>query len=81
LCIAVVTANNLKQKEIQAMAHSNTVLAQLLNLIDRHDFKKLENEQFKPYRRYRILSRWGQFTTMMLAQITGRVSLRDITDS
>jgi len=78
---SVVTANNLKQKEIQAMAHNNTVLAQLLNLIDRHDFQKLENGQFKPQRKYRTLSRWGQFTTMMFAQITGRVSLRDITNS
>ena len=63
------------------MAHSNTVLAQLLNLIDRHDFQKLENGQFKPQRKYRSLSRWSQFTTMMFAQITGRVSLRDISDS
>ena len=63
------------------MAHNNTVLAQLLNLIDRHDFQKLENGQFKPQRKYRTLSRWGQFTTMMFAQITGRVSLRDITNS
>lgn len=63
------------------MAHSNTVFAQLLNLIDRHDFQNLENGQFKPQRKYRTLSRWSQFTTMMFAQITGRVSLRDISDS
>ena len=63
------------------MAHSNTVLAQLLSLIDRHDFQKLENGQFRPQRKYRTLSRWSQFTTMMFAQITGRVSLRDISDS
>jgi len=44
----VVTATNLKQKEIKAMVHNNTVLAQLLNLIDKHDFQKLENRQFKP---------------------------------
>jgi len=63
------------------MAHSNTVFAQLLNLIDRHDFQDLENGQFKPLRKYRTLSRWGQFTTMMFAQITGRASLRDISES
>jgi len=63
------------------MSHSNTVLSQLLNLIDRHDFQKLENEQFRPQRKYRSLSRWSQFTAMMFAQITGRASLRDITDS
>ena len=63
------------------MAHNNTVLAQLLKLIDRHDFQTLENDQFRPQRKYRTLSRWGQFTTMIFAQITGRASLRDITDS
>ncbi|BCO08850.1 IS4 family transposase [Desulfolithobacter dissulfuricans] len=63
------------------MAHNNTVLAQLLKLIDRHDFQTLENGQFRPQRTYRALSRWGQFTTMMFAQITGRASLRDISAS
>lgn len=63
------------------MAHNNTVLSQLLSLINRHDFQKLENGQFKPQQKYRSLSRWSQFTTMMFAQITGRVSLRDISDS
>lgn len=63
------------------MAHSNTVLAQLLKLIDRHDFQELENGPFRPQRKYRTLTRWGQFTTMLFAQITGRASLRDISDS
>ena len=63
------------------MSHNNTVLAQMLSLIDRHDFQNLDNGQFKPQRKYRTLSRWGQFTSMMFAQITGRVSLRDISDS
>ena len=60
------------------MAHSNTVLSQLLKLIDRHDFQILENDQFRPLRKYRALSLWGQFTTMMFAQVTSRASLRDI---
>jgi hypothetical protein len=63
------------------MAHSNTILAQLLNFVDRHDFQKLENGQYRPQRKYRTLSRWSQFATMMFAQITGRTSLRDITDT
>lgn len=63
------------------MAHSNTVLQQMLNLIDRHDFQELENGQFRPQRQYRKLSRWGQFTAMLFAQVTGRASLRDIADS
>lgn len=63
------------------MAHNNTVLSQMLKLIDRHDFQDLENRQFRPQRKYRTLTRWGQFTAMMFAQITGRASLRDIADS
>jgi len=63
------------------MAHSNTVLHQMLKLIDRHDFQELENGPFRPQRQYRKLSRWGQFTAMLFAQVTGRASLRDIADS
>ena len=63
------------------MAHSNTVFAQLLNLIDRHDFQNLHEGDFRLQRKFRSLSRWGQFTCMMFAQITGRASLRDICDS
>jgi len=45
------------------------------------DFQALENGQFRPRRKYRTLTRWGQFTAMLFAQITGRTSLRDIADS
>ena len=60
------------------MAHSNTVFHQLLHLLDRHDFRKIEQNGFRPKRKYRTLNRWGQFVVMMFAQITGRSSLRDI---
>jgi len=60
------------------MAHSNTVFHQLLHLLERHDFRKIERNGFRPKRKYRILNRWGQFVVMMFAQITGRSSLRDI---
>lgn len=60
------------------MAHSNTVFHQLLHLLDRHDFGKIERNGFRPKRKYRTLNRWGQFVVMMFAQITGRSSLRDI---
>lgn len=63
------------------MAHSNTVLAQLLKLIDRHDFQSLHDGPYRPQRKYRALSQWGQFTVMAFAQLTGRVSLRDICDT
>ena len=60
------------------MAHSNTIFRQLLQLLNRHDFRKVERNGFKPKRKYRTLDRWSQFVVMMFAQITGRCSLRDI---
>ena len=63
------------------MAHVNTIFHQLLLLIDRHDFRKLETNQFKPKRKYRTLNRWDQFVIMIYAQITHRKSLRDIVNN
>ena len=60
------------------MAHSNTIFHQLLQLLDRHDFRKIEQNGFNLKRKYRTLDRWGQFVVMMFAQDTGRSSLRDI---
>jgi hypothetical protein len=60
------------------MAHCNTMFHQLLHLIDRHDFRRIERNGFRPKRRYRTMDRWSQFVVMLFAQITGRSSLRDI---
>jgi putative transposase len=60
------------------MAHCNTIFHQVLRLLDRHDFRKIEQDRFRPKRKCRTVSRWGQFVVMMFAQITGRSSLREI---
>lgn len=60
------------------MAHHNTILSQVLQLVKRHDFDKIEQAGFRPARKYRKLSRWSQFVTMLYAQITSRTSLRDL---
>ena len=59
------------------MSHSNTILSQLLKLVPRHEFNKLE-KQHDGSRRSDALSRWTQFIAMATAQLTGRSSLRDI---
>ena len=59
------------------MAHHNTVFAQLLKYIPRHEFETLAN-QHHTGRRFRTASRWSQFVAMTLAQLSGRTSLRDI---
>lgn len=59
------------------MAHHNTILSQILRLVPRHDFKRLEIEH-DGKRRSDAMSRWSQFVSMAIAQLCGRSSLRDI---
>lgn len=62
------------------MSHHNTVIAQMLKLIPRHEFDTLANLHHTG-RSFRKASRWSQFVTMMVAQLSGRNSLRDIVDN
>jgi hypothetical protein len=59
------------------MAHCNTILNQILKIIPRHEFESLANKHHSG-RKFRKSSRWSQFTAIVLAQLTGRQSLRDI---
>ena len=59
------------------MSHHNTVFAQLLKYIPRHEFETLANRHHAG-RRFRSASRWSQFVAMAMAQPSGRTSLRDI---
>ena len=61
------------------MAQGSTIFRQMLQLVDRHVFNRIERERFKNGRQYRSLNRWQQFTAMMFAQLAGISSLRDIT--
>ena len=62
------------------MAHSNTVLSQILKLVPRHEFETLAN-QHHAGRAFRTASRWSQFVSLTMAQLSGRNSLRDIVDN
>ena len=62
------------------MAHYNTILNQITSLIDRHDFDyhaKIHHSGQK----FRSYNRWSQFMAMLIGQLSGRKSLRDITDN
>jgi putative transposase len=59
------------------LAHHNTVFAQLLKLISRHEFEALANQHHEG-QKLRKMSRWSQFVALSLAQFAGRSSLRDI---
>jgi len=62
------------------MAHCNTILAQLLKLVPRHEFEALANQHHSG-RAFRTASRWSQFVTMSIAQLSGRSSLRDVVEN
>lgn len=62
------------------MAHCNTILSQILKLIPRHEFETLA-KQHHSGRSFRSASRWSQFTCLVVAQLSGRNSLRDIVDN
>jgi hypothetical protein len=66
-----------KQTGKQALSHHNTVFAQLLKFIPRHEFEALATKHHHG-RQLRKMSRWLQFISLTMAQLTGRISLRDI---
>ena len=59
------------------MAHSNTILKQMLNLIPRHQFETIvKNHSGNRY--VKRFNCWNQLTTLLYAQASGKDSLRDI---
>ncbi len=59
------------------MAHHNTVFAQLLKFVPRHEFESLAKSHHVG-QKFRKTSRWSQFIALTLGQLSGRCSLRDI---
>jgi Transposase DDE domain/Domain of unknown function (DUF4372) len=62
------------------LSHHNTVFSQLLKLMPRHEFETLAKQHHQG-RSFRTASRWSQFVSMSMAQLSGRSSLRDIVDN
>jgi len=58
------------------MAHCNTIFHQMLKLIPRHHFSKLEAEHGTG-RKARTFPRWSQLVHLLSMQLTARASLRD----
>ena len=58
------------------MAHCNRIFHQMLKLIPRHHFGKLEAEHTSG-RKARSFTRWSQLVYLLSIQLTARVSLRD----
>ena len=58
------------------MAHCNTIFQQMLKLIPRHHFSRLEQEH-STGRQARSFTRWNQLVHLVFIQLTARTSLRD----
>jgi len=59
------------------LAHSNTIMHQMLKIFSRHEFESLAKKHHQG-QKLRRFNRWSQFVAMMYAQISSRLSLRDI---
>lgn len=59
------------------MAHTPTVLSQMLRIFSRHDFEKLVREHKAEYHA-RGNKSWSHFATMLFGQLAGQDSLRGI---
>ncbi len=62
------------------MAHCNTVLNQVVGFFKRHEFESLV-PQHHVGQMFRSFNRWSQFTAMLVCQLTGRKSLRDLVEN
>ena len=62
------------------MAHYNTILNQITAILPRHEFQYLAKIHHHG-QKFRSFNRWSQFLAMMIAQLSSRKSLRDLTDN
>ncbi len=53
------------------MAHSNTILCQIVSLFPRHEFEVLA-KMYHVGQKFRSFNRWSQFLAMAIAQISSR---------
>ena len=60
------------------MAHNNTVLSQMLQLLPRHVFEHQVETHVWQDPKPRKLSYWSQLVAMLYAQLSGKKSLRDL---
>ena len=60
------------------MAHNNTVLGQMLQLLPRHVFEHQVETHAWQGPKPRKLSYWSQLVAMLYAQLSGKKSLRDL---
>ena len=60
------------------MAHHNTILGQMLQLVPRHVFDHVVDTYAWQGPKPRKFSYWSQFVAMLFGQLSSRKSLRDL---
>ena len=59
------------------MAYHTTTLRQIIDIFPRHEFESLANDHHRG-QKFRSFDRWSQFMAMLISQLSGRKSLRDL---
>lgn len=62
------------------MGYCSTIINQIASFIPRHVFEK-EAKEHHIGQNFRSYNRWSQFMAMLIGQLSGRTSLRDITEN
>jgi len=62
------------------VAHNNTVISQVVRFFKRHEFESLARKHHVG-QKFRSFNRWSQFMAMMVCQLSGRKSLRDVVEN
>ncbi|RJX20410.1 MAG: IS4 family transposase [Desulforudis sp.] len=59
------------------MAYHTTILRQIIEIFPRHEFEAIA-KGFHAGQKFRSFNRWSQFMVMLIGQLSGRKSLRDL---
>ena len=62
------------------MAHCNTVLNQVVSFFKRHEFESLARKHHVGGN-FRSFNRWSQFIALLVGQLSGRKTLRDLVEN
>ena len=62
------------------MAHSSTVLNQVVAFFKRHEFESLARKHHVGGS-FRSFNRWTQFMALLVGQLSGRKTLRDLVEN
>jgi hypothetical protein len=66
-----------KTRRSEPMAYHTTILRQIIDIFPRHEFESLARD-YHVGQKFRSFNRWTQFMVLLIGQLSGRKSLRDL---